>query len=80
MLPPAKLRYPSGMPRCFFRAFPDSLVQTALMKKFLLTAWLAVVCAAVVIAADGDGFVPLFNGRDLSGWVNANCRPKPERA
>ena len=25
-------------------------------------------------AAD-DGFVPLFNGRDLSGWVNVNCHP-----
>lgn len=22
-----------------------------------------------------DGFVPLFNGRDLSGWVNVNCAP-----
>ncbi len=25
-------------------------------------------------AAD-DHFVPLFNGRDLSGWVNVNCAP-----
>lgn len=23
-----------------------------------------------------DGFRPLFNGRDLSGWVNANCAPE----
>jgi len=23
-----------------------------------------------------DGFVPLFNGKDLSGWVNVNCAPK----
>jgi hypothetical protein len=22
-----------------------------------------------------DGFVPLFNGKDLSGWVNVNCHP-----
>jgi hypothetical protein len=22
-----------------------------------------------------DGFVPMFNGRDLSGWVNVNCAP-----
>ncbi|MBI5773453.1 MAG: DUF1080 domain-containing protein [Verrucomicrobia bacterium] len=27
-------------------------------------------------AAEGDGFVPLFNGKDLSGWVNANCAPE----
>ena len=26
-------------------------------------------------AADGDGFVPMFNGKDLSGWVNVNCAP-----
>lgn len=23
-----------------------------------------------------DGFVPLFNGKDLTGWVNVNCHPK----
>lgn len=23
-----------------------------------------------------DGFVPMFNGRDLSGWVNASCAPE----
>jgi Domain of Unknown Function (DUF1080) len=22
-----------------------------------------------------DGFVPMFNGKDLSGWVNVNCAP-----
>jgi hypothetical protein len=22
-----------------------------------------------------DGFVPLFNGKDLTGWVNVNCAP-----
>src|SRR5688572_26889279 len=27
-------------------------------------------------AADEEGFVPLFNGRDLSGWVNVNCAPE----
>lgn len=25
---------------------------------------------------DKDGFVPLFNGKDLTGWVNVNCGPK----
>ena len=46
------------------------------MKKFFLTAWLTVAGAAAVVAADTDGFVPLFNGRDLTGWVNANCAPE----
>src|SRR5438309_10050601 len=25
--------------------------------------------------ADDDGFRPLFNGTDLTGWVNVNCHP-----
>ena len=24
-------------------------------------------------AQTGDGFIPLFNGKDLQGWVNVNC-------
>jgi hypothetical protein len=27
-------------------------------------------------AAPKDGSVPLFNGKDLTGWVNVNCGPK----
>jgi len=44
------------------------------MKKFLLLLLLA--ATATVTAAEDDGFVPLFNGRDLTGWVNANCAPE----
>lgn len=29
-----------------------------------------------VSAADGDGFVSLFNGRTLDGWINVNCAPE----
>jgi hypothetical protein len=32
--------------------------------------------ALPLLAADGDGFVPLFNGRDLAGWTNINCAPE----
>ena len=46
------------------------------MKTFLLTMWVAGTSAAAVGAAEADGFVPLFNGRDLTGWVNANCAPE----
>jgi hypothetical protein len=35
---------------------------------------LALFAFAPVAAAD-DGFVPLFNGKDLSGWVNVNTAP-----
>jgi hypothetical protein len=50
--------------------------------KTRITRNLSAVCAAVVLlgslsvaplgAADADGFVPLFNGRDLAGWVPLN--------
>src|SRR5947199_1501434 len=48
----------------------------------------ALLCALAAIAALGlpsaptaaavekeDGFVPMFNGKDLTGWVNVNCAP-----
>ncbi|MCI0680563.1 MAG: DUF1080 domain-containing protein [Gemmataceae bacterium] len=39
-----------------------------------------VVCCLVWLSAPSvragdDGFKPLFNGKDLSGWVNVNCHP-----
>jgi hypothetical protein len=46
------------------------------MKTLLLTTWMTLACTSMVVAADDDGFVPLFNGRDLTGWVNANCAPE----
>jgi hypothetical protein len=32
--------------------------------------------ALTVGQAADEGFRPLFNGRDLTGWVNANCAPE----
>ncbi len=32
--------------------------------------------ALAVNAIAEDGFVPMFNGRDLDGWVNVNCAPE----
>src|SRR5258706_14910790 len=36
-------------------------------------------CSAGPSAAE-EGFVPLFNGKDLSGWVRVNCAPETFRA
>ena len=44
------------------------------MRKLLLLALAALTVFGR--AAENDGFVALFNGRDLSGWVNANCAPE----
>ncbi len=35
---------------------------------------LSLISPTFVWAEDGE-FVPLFNGKDLSGWVNVNCAP-----
>jgi hypothetical protein len=43
------------------------------MKRCCLLFLLAMTTA---MAAENDDFVSLFNGRDLTGWVNANCAPE----
>jgi hypothetical protein len=44
--------------------------------------WAAALLLALAVAAPAltedkrsEGFVPLFNGKDLTGWVNVNCAP-----
>lgn len=43
------------------------------MKRHVLIVLFAAIGAA---AAGDDDFVPLFNGRDLTGWINVNCAPE----
>ena len=49
------------------------------MKRLRYTAALLfALAAAAPFQADekkDDGFVPMFNGKDLTGWVNVNCAP-----
>jgi hypothetical protein len=48
-----------------------------------LLRWIMALLLALVVVAsaltdekkDADGFVPMFNGKDLTGWVNVNCAP-----
>jgi hypothetical protein len=35
----------------------------------------ALGCLPAAAADEASGFVPLFNGKDLGGWVNVNCAP-----
>ena len=44
------------------------------MKRILFCFLLCLSAAAP--AADEASFVPLFNGRDLTGWRNVNCAPE----
>jgi hypothetical protein len=41
----------------------------------MLAVWLALPAADYAGDKD-DGFVPMFNGKDLTGWVNVNCAPE----
>jgi hypothetical protein len=36
----------------------------------------ALLGAADQVSPPGDGFVPMWNGKDLTGWVNVNCAPE----
>src|SRR6266487_2852364 len=58
----------------FSRAFAQRRWQYRGMKRFSLALFAAAACLAS--AAEDDVFVSLFNGRDLTGWVNANCAPE----
>jgi len=41
--------------------------------------WLLLCCGVIVQADEQDDFQPLFNGRDLSGWVLVNTPPQTWR-
>lgn len=42
------------------------------MRQLLL---LCVLASPALADTKEEGFVPMFNGKDLAGWVNANCHP-----
>src|SRR5579864_6703854 len=48
--------------------------------KTLIAAWLVLFTFTLPAFTDDEpkssaGFVPMFNGKDLTGWVNVNCAP-----
>ncbi len=46
------------------------------MKHLLaMSSVLVVLSALCAVEPDAQGYVPLFNGRNLDGWVNVNCYP-----
>ena len=61
------------------RVHLTSMETLLMMKQFHLVVFCLAVLLAASSKAHGDakeGFVPLFNGRNLKGWVNANCAPE----
>jgi hypothetical protein len=48
------------------------------MQKFKLLRLIICILAFLwnLFAQDSEDFLPLFNGQDLSGWVNVNCAPE----
>ncbi len=45
------------------------------MKLHRILLWTVVATLVVHTHAAEEAWTPLFNGRDLSGWVNVNCAP-----
>ena len=43
---------------------------------FLAVSYLVLLTGAGAPSRSEDGFVSLFNGTDLEGWVNVNCAPE----
>ena len=46
------------------------------MKRICILSLIGTVCWACICQAAEEGFTPLFNGRNLDGWVNVNCAPE----
>jgi hypothetical protein len=42
----------------------------------MLRQLLTLLALTLPVAAEEEGFTPLFNGKDLTGWVNVNCAPE----
>ncbi len=42
-----------------------------MIRRFFLS-----LALTATLAAQDEGFTPLFNGKDLTGWVNVNCAPE----
>ncbi|MHC4440550.1 MAG: 3-keto-disaccharide hydrolase, partial [Planctomycetota bacterium] len=45
------------------------------MKRFIMLL-IAIACCTSNLQATGGEFAPLFNGRNLDGWLNVNCAPE----
>src|SRR6188768_2675512 len=60
--------------RCSDRGTQMRAVFATLLVSFLAVA-VTPLHAADAPAPDADGFVPLFNGKDLAGWVPVNVAP-----
>ncbi len=46
------------------------------MKRIIIFTLISVMCWAATSRATEEGFVSLFNGKNLDGWVNVNCAPE----
>ncbi len=60
----------------FFRDEVKTPLVLPLALAAIAAALLPAFAAQPTATPDADGFVPMFNGRDLSGWTNINCAPE----
>jgi hypothetical protein len=45
------------------------------MKRLFVVLLLATFAIRPAVSQDADSYTPMFNGKDLAGWVNVNCDP-----
>src|SRR5688572_15085164 len=68
--------------RYFIAAFSADLERwqwpfcSASVSRSRMKSSLALLALILSASAQEDGFVSLFNGKDLSGWTNVNCAPE----
>lgn len=65
-----------GHLRAYSRVVNPSPRSRLLVSLFAAAALSGAIIAARGAAPDAEGWVSLFNGKDLSGWVNASCAPE----
>src|SRR5688572_9655040 len=55
--------------------FPLPSISLQRMLRTLPLLLVSLLLTSPTLAADDDDFKPLFNNKDLTGWVNVNCSP-----
>src|SRR4051812_43701584 len=60
---------------CGFTSYDPAFLPTMKILPLLFASLMPVALSAADAPADAEGYVPLFNGRDLTGWVPVNVAP-----
>src|SRR5687767_6168167 len=71
---------PCALRKKFSIKMPNNFLKFKKEGRRLFLMGFALLVSFHLSRGEEAGFVPLFNGTDLSGWVNVNCAPDTWRA